>query len=662
MLRIIHAYGNNLSAEAWAVCIRSVIFRLLSSTEGRLRVASEKGTAKAVSNEWNETAVVIVNGVSELLANYLDVLVPHAVFSTLWEDLLDHFAIMLDFKSLDVSTAVFSSLGGILAKNNGRTRWNFDKKAIELAWGLWARGVPASPVEPVKTATKEKGGARAEDNQKCLVSWVNAFLEIERLMRDDMNLDNIQQAIRLLREAVLWASPGGFANDIEYMTSLQSQILEVFKVIRTDIHGATSAVIVQVADFVSMAYDLVDNSPQRKRTFVAMSKASMAILHYQVTQHADGPEIYASGAFSKALNALAKPIALKYQFPIVTKSIQPWKESVNASLAILETTLPHLKAKSVPRAAFQEAWDTVSKISNGIIAADLHSDGAPHDDQTVVMDQQFDIDSFHNLRELVIPALGAAAVAEKTRKSYVEGLFRLSIVHPPSPEDAAIIYRGSPSHTNGNANGGADSAATAAGDLSCLYKPGRGRTIDPPATKRSNMSYVCLDELFSLVAAHDDSYDKPSIVVLPPTPRLAQASLHRATLSISSVGPGEGPGADSEHARHVRLAQTAAPYLILRCALAIRSYVSDQPLRGHMPQPLSQRRELSRILRCLVDLKSEPGAIPDLDGVDSEARKHLLRLYPLLIKASRVAGTAGDDKTLAIVSEALDAVGTELGV
>lgn len=657
LLRIIHAYGNNLSAEAWSVCIRAVIFRLLSSTEGRLRVASEKSTAKTTSNEWNETAVVIVNGVSELLANYLDVLVPHPVFSSLWKELLEHFATMLDFKALDVSTAVFSSLGGILSKNNGRTRWNFDKNAVKIAWDLWARGVPASlPVEqPIKTNPKERGSTRSDDNQKCLVSWVNAFLEIERLMRDDMTLDNIQQAIRLLREAVLCASPGGFANDIEYMTALQGRVLEVFKVIRTDIHGAAPAVIVQLADFVAMAFDLVDNSPQRKRTFVAMSKASMAILHYQVTQHADGPEIYASGSFSKALEALAKPIALKYQFPIVTKSIQPWREGINAALAILETTLPHLKEKSVPRAAFQEAWDTVSKISNGIIAADLHNDGAPHDDQIIVADQQFDIDSFHKLRELIIPALGAAAVAEKTRKSFVEGLFRLSIVHPPSPVDAAVIYRGSPGYTNGDsANGSAD--------LSSLYKPGRGRTIDPLPTKRSNMSYVCLDELFSLVAAHDDSYDKPSIVVLPPTPRLKQASLHRPTHSISSLGPGDGPGADSEHARHERLAQTAAPYLILRCALTIRSYVSDQALRGHMPQPLSQRRELSRILRCLVDLKSEPGAIPDLDGVDSEARKHLLRLYPLLVKASQVAGTAGDDKTLAIVSEALDAVGTELGV
>lgn len=592
-----------------------------------------------------------MNGVSELLANYLDVLASNAVFSSLWEDLLEHFAAMLDFKALDVSTAVFGSLAGILSKSDGRSRWSFDKKAVDLSWRLWSRGIPAPPdaLSTDKDKERERGSARAEDNQKCLVSWVNAFLEIERLMRAEMDLEKTQQAMGLLHGAIRGASPGGYANDIEYMTALQVQVLEVFKVVRTDIPGAAAAVIIQLASFVSMAFDVADTTPQRKRTFVAMSKESMAILHHLVTLHADGQEIYASGAFAAALAALAKPITLKYQFPITTKSLQPWKAAVNATLAILETTLPHLKEKSVPRAAFQEAWGTIAEIANGIIGADLQHEQAPQDDRVVSADQQFDIDAFHRLRELIIPSLGSGAVTEKTRKAYVEGLFRVSILHPPAPADAALIYRNGSEHTNG------DSSA----DLSSLYKPGRGRTIDPPPTKRANMSFVCLDELFSLMAAHDDSYNKPSIVVLPPTPRLPPPmTIGPSPSSAASSGPTD----NSEHALHVRLAQTAAPFLILRCALTIRSYVSDQPLRGHMPQPLSQRRELSRILRCLVDLKSEPRAIPDLDGVDSEARKHLLRLYPLLIKASQVAGTAGDDKTLALVGEALDAVGLELGV
>ena len=132
------------------------------------------------------------------------------------------------------------------------------------------------------------------------------------------------------------------------------------------------------------------------------------------------------------------------------------------------------------------------------------------------------------------------------------------------------------------------------------------------------MSYVCFDELVSLVALHDSS-----------SPR-------------------------------IKLAQAAAPYLILRAGLTLRAYIADQPLRGRMPQPLSQRRELLYILKALVKLRCEPEAIPDTPGIDSEGKKHLHRLYPLLAKAVRAA--ARDQEVLECVGKALDEVGMEFGL
>ena len=79
-----------------------------------------------------------------------------------------------------------------------------------------------------------------------------------------------------------------------------------------------------------------------------------------------------------------------------------------------------------------------------------------------------------------------------------------------------------------------------------------------------------------------------------------------------------------------------------------------------MPQPLSQRKELLYILKKLVELRCEPDAIPDAPGVDSEGKKHLLRLYPLLAKGVRAA--ARDQEVLEWVGRALDEVGMEFGV
>jgi len=181
------------------------------------------------------------------------------------------------------------------------------------------------------------------------------------------------------------------------------------------------------------------------------------------------------------------------------------------------------------------------------------------------------------------------------------------------------------------------------------------------------MSEVCLEELFALISVHGEEGQSLTELASQP-PSSGDPTVSRTLPQLKERGIGadikvcSGLAEEPAHELFVRLAQTAAPYLILRCALSIRAYVADQPLRGRMPQPLSQRKELTRILRCLVDLRSEPEAIPDAPNVESERRKHLLRLYPLLVGGIQVAGTAGDDKVLSLIREALDVVGGEFGV
>lgn len=152
---------------------------------------------------------------------------------------------------------------------------------------------------------------------------------------------------------------------------------------------------------------------------------------------------------------------------------------------------------------------------------------------------------------------------------------------------------------------------------------------------RTAMSYVAFEELFSLVAAADDTHGS------------------------HGAGSKRASDAGDRSAMLARMACTAAPFLIVRCALTLRSYAADQPLRGMMPQPLSQRKELLWVLRGLVDLRSESKAIPAPSGAESDTRKHLLRLYPLLVKA---LGIGRDEKVMELVREALDVVGSELGM
>jgi hypothetical protein len=577
LLRIFDAYGHQLSPEAWSMCLQSVMFNLLSSIESQLEENNDSESSMSSKDKtgWNETTVVVLSGITNLLADYLDVLSSHPTFAKSWQTLLNHFNTLLDFKVLDINTAVFKALQKLLSRGNlqEKSQTNFDGPALDLAWGLWSQSLPVIQPDP---------SAKRFDNQNYLTAYVSAFPEIYRLIEADLNADRVRTIITLLREAIQQASAAAYSADIDYLTPLQTQVLEALRIIRTDIEGVPAALISQVAEFVALAFDRKEpsSSEGQRPTYVALSKAAMTLLEKLVVSHSSDLDIYTSGALSSSLTALAKPIVLKYSFPITTKSTYPWKQATTSALAILESILPILTKAGFKDEAIRSLWTSIVTIANGITNAD--SKDAP-ETVNIKDDEAFDITAFLKLRE--------------TRRMYTESLFHMSLIHAPQPQELPQVNQEL---------------------LATLYQPRKGRTVDPAPSPRARMSYVCFDELISLVTVRDSSEAR------------------------------------------IKLAQAAAPYLILRAGLTLRAYIADQPLRGRMPQPLSQRRELLYILKALVKLRCEPEAIPAAPGVESEEKKHLHRLYPLLVKAVRAASR--DQEVLEWVGKALDEVGMEFGV
>ncbi|KNG51360.1 fungal specific transcription factor [Stemphylium lycopersici] len=172
--------------------------------------------------------------------------------------------------------------------------------------------------------------------------------------------------------------------------------------------------------------------------------------------------------------------------------------------------------------------------------------------QSLEKDEKFDMDSFTRLCELITLPLGSASLPDSLRRAYARNVFSSSLIHNPLSGEVPDV---------------------AAAPLEELYKIRLGQTAELGCTWRPAMGYKCLSELFSLVAVHDGSSER------------------------------------------IKLAQAAAPYLILRCALPIKTYIADHPLRGRMPAPESQRQELLFVLGELYKLRCEPQAIPDAPGV-----------------------------------------------
>ncbi|KAL8715235.1 MAG: hypothetical protein Q9220_001193 [cf. Caloplaca sp. 1 TL-2023] len=215
---------------------------------------------------------------------------------------------------------------------------------------------------------------------------------------------------------------------------------------------------------------------------------------------------------------------------------------------------------------------------------------------TMKADQEFDMESFSHLQKIIIPILGSSSISEKVRRKYVESLFHHSIIHEPHPDDLARPDQEL---------------------LDGLRSQHIGRVQDLPPIRHSKMAYLLLDQLFDLVAVHDGS------------------------------------------AERVKLAQAAAPYLILRVGLVLKAYACDQPLRGRAPQPLSQKVEMHYVLKKLIELDSEPRALPGATAVQSEHKRHLYLLFALVTKALKSAWR--DEKMSAALRKVLEAVESDFG-
>lgn len=213
--------------------------------------------------------------------------------------------------------------------------------------------------------------------------------------------------------------------------------------------------------------------------------------------------------------------------------------------------------------------------------------------------EDFDIEAIATFEEIALPALGSASISDTTRRAYARALFDNSIVHAPEADELPNL----------------DSQP-----LKDLYYIRFGRTYNPEPTLRESMAYQCFASLLSLVAQADST------------------------------------------AEQVKLAQAAAPYMILRSAITLHLYIADHPLRGRfMPLPKSQREELMFVLTRVRELDSEALAIPKTDGLATVNKRHLVRLYPLVVKAMEVEGRRGrpDEEMLLELRKVLQAVGQE---
>lgn len=612
LLRIFDAYGQQLSPKAWRLCLNRIIFQMVQNIQIEIASAMEKG-GNANSDDfkpWIDTTVVMIKGSSELITTFFDSIVGDEEFDRSWKRLLNYFQLLIGLGLLDFNEAVFSSLSNILRRIENPT--GFGKQALESTWSLWVDGHPASKEDLLNLDMP---------NQDAALAYLRTFEQLYRLYKHDLTQERIVKILEHMR-ALSWNSVSPrYSPDTDRASSLQSLVIGCTKSICLDKEDSQPDILRCLADFADSALLRWDpGSDSRRPTFVAFSKSAIDLLCWYITEFGIKKEVFADGSLATALKHLSKPVTEKYEWKGKDREPRLWQKATTSSLDILEVIIPYVE-KNYQKADEKEIsqfWECVVDIARGIVSARGYRVQQLSMTETLA-DETFDIAAFHRLKSLIIPSLGASVITDNHRRDFACAVFDSSFVHPPQRFDVPTRE------------------TLATDPLKGIYDIRPGRTFDPPPNPRSRMAYVLLDALFELAFVPSDD----------------------------SQGPNDSKDQQNPSAR-ILLARSVSPYLILRSAVSLRTFIADQPLRGLMPQPAGARKALVHLLRGMVELQSEPSAIPKppaaaqktTEDPKRDSKKHLEWIYPLVVKAVQVAGKERDDgEVLQILGLVLQEVG-----
>ncbi|KAJ6014627.1 hypothetical protein N7540_009218 [Penicillium herquei] len=601
LLRIFDAYGQQLSPKAWRLCLNRVLFLMVEQIETTLK---ESKTVKNDLKSWIDTTVVLIKGVCNLITTFFDEIVSDEEFDQSWTRLVKHLQALVGLNHLEFSEATFASLSDILVR--AKPSSGLSKPALHCTWNLWVDGHPADDESKLDLT-------RA--NQDAALAYLHTFQQVYRLYKDDLTMEQIEKVLHHLRLLVWNSVSPSYSPDIDRPSAVQALVIDCVKTLCVEKKESQAAILLCAADLSASAISKwIPGSDSRRPTFVAFSKDATDLISWYITDFGIHQDIFANDALKTTLDRLSLPIVQKYTWQGKDRETFLWQKATTVLLNVLQVAVPYVEKQYTEENASEIArfWQCVVTATDGIVSA-RGFQIQQLSNRRILTDETFDIAAFTRLKTLVLPSLGASAIASPIRREFAYALFSSSFIYPPQRLDLPA--------TSNEKNA-----------LQDFYKIRTGRTFDPPPTLRPKMAYALLDTLFEFAETAD----------------LDNASTSPRTL----------------------LAQSVSPYLLLRCGMSLKAYIADQPLRGLMPQPTLARNALLHLLTHMVELKSEPSAFPDpptlrtipgtSDGEDGPRHhsKHLEWLYPLVVKAIQVAGKERDDgQVLQALGKVLQATG-----
>ena len=460
--------GHQLSPGAWDLTLRSIILRIAFFDAFRYREDDGDQTEPKANAEGDEAvSIAIINAISEIIAEHMELIEQISHLASLWEAFLSRMEAYLDLDKHKLNAAVFRALHAILTHvATGSKTWN---GPMYRTLHLWLKRNPAMV---------ETDGM--DSNQDTLVAYVDAGAELYRLTQQSMSMSQTRTLVENLYLSVLHADGPRYGADVSSLSPLQSRVFDLLKAVRSD---TASTLVVVAAKMITLHHDTTDGKrTAEKPTFIALSSESITWLQQLVIDNIDDFDLFDSGVIVNVLQNLRHLIEAKYLFKLENKGTPLWRKATPTAVTLSKLILERCTNPKLDQSVKIDVWREVVGIAGGIVEAKGLEQ--VDDEEKVYSDQLEDIENFKSIRLILTPHLGQKNLPDETRVHYVRALFEASIVHPTEAKEVPAPET-SPLHDIGRIR--------------------RGRVKHVPFSPREEMCYECLRELISLSSKSDGS-------------------------------------------------------------------------------------------------------------------------------------------------------------
>ncbi|KAF8874390.1 hypothetical protein CPB84DRAFT_1817905 [Gymnopilus junonius] len=584
LFRTMQLYGATLSPETWEQCIWKVTFPLLEALTREIRQLTDPNNVneEGIERTWDESKILALYSIGSIFNDFLvEKIMLLVSFTKAWDVFVGHVeeAILIDNRSVS-SPALRCLEKGI--KAFGTAEGPLRVRVAESLERVW------NAIDMLGSfATKRYSSQDDLENsphqpftQESLVAYVDVIQAARKVYRD-----RLTRLMAILKGVLTYPHSPDYRPDIDALSPVQAVVVDTVVDIDLNVAGSPSLVIRDLSEYSTLpflaAFDVqphpknqMSQTPQKRITYIALSKKTMPMLVDLFLRFKENVEIYADGTLESAYSI---PVKLKYDCPAPSKfgKDQPlWKTATTCFLRIVKDCTQQLKTMDaqIPDERLEGIWRQILDVFKGGILADC-SLAETYSLEVQEAEENFDLALIASLEIDVVPHLGGPRVPD----SLVSQLGRIlqsgskiyeaeeTYAIPPS-KTSSVSSLSSKSTPNSPTRTVSSSSSVTKIDMDFAY---HGSTDFGNLLLREKFSYWCFDLLFLICS--DVTHDQ-------------------------------------EESRK-RLAALSLPSLLNRCRTTLISYVADESMRGNMPFPRAREEELLYVLRKILDLRLWSGSL-----------------------------------------------------